>query len=157
LKSYSSTISFKLSVKPNANWNKKSSEPETEFLDFLRENHLTDYTPGLLTQTWIFHLIFLLDLLTLPLKLEPPLLIPTPHSAELEPVCIRQHMKSEIDQINHRREVLLQNFPEDQLEGSFTDPILIEDDNNKEVTSLQRSEEAQRELVLRFATYRGYN
>jgi hypothetical protein len=57
-------------------------------------------------------------------------------------------MKSKIDQINHRREVLLQNFPEDQLEGSFANPILIKDDEDEDITSLQRSEEAQRELVL---------
>jgi hypothetical protein len=57
-------------------------------------------------------------------------------------------MKSKIDRINHRREVLLQNCPEDQLEGLFANPILIEYDDDKDVTFLQRSEEAQRELVL---------
>jgi hypothetical protein len=66
-------------------------------------------------------------------------------------------MKSEVDHINHRREILLQNFPEDQPEESFANPIVIEDDNNENISFLQRSEEAQRELVLRFATYRGYN
>jgi hypothetical protein len=66
-------------------------------------------------------------------------------------------MKSAINRINHRREVLLQNFLEDQLEGSFANPILIKDDNDEDVTFLQKSEEAQRELVLQFATYHGYN
>jgi hypothetical protein len=79
------------------------------------------------------------------------------HSAILKPICICQHTKSEIDWINHRREVLMQNFPEDQPVGSFANPILIEDDGDEDVVSLQRSEEAWRELVLRFATYRGYN
>jgi hypothetical protein len=66
-------------------------------------------------------------------------------------------MKSEIDRINHRREVLIQNFPEDQPVGLFANSILIEDDGDEDVVSLQRSEEAQQELVLRFATYYGYN
>jgi hypothetical protein len=87
---------------------------------------------------------------------------PTPdthssHSAVPKPIRICQHMKSEIDWINHRREVLLQNFSEDQPVGPFTNPILIEDDGDEDVVSLQRSEEAWRKLVLRFATYRGYN
>jgi hypothetical protein len=87
---------------------------------------------------------------------------PTPdthslHSAEPKPVCIHQHMKSEIDRINHRREILLQNFLEDQPEGSFTNLIIIKDDDDENISSLQRSEEAPRELVLRFATYRRYN
>jgi hypothetical protein len=66
-------------------------------------------------------------------------------------------MKSEVDRINHRREILLQNFLEDQPEGSFANPIVIEDNNDENISSLQRSEETQRELVLRFATYYGYN
>jgi hypothetical protein len=87
---------------------------------------------------------------------------PTPdthssQSAVPKPVQIRQHTKSEINQINHRREVLLQNFPEDQPMGLFANPILIEDNGDEDVVSLQRSEEAQRELVLRFVTYHGYN
>jgi hypothetical protein len=57
-------------------------------------------------------------------------------------------MKSEIDQINQRREFLLQNFPEDQPVGLFANPILIEDNGDEDVVSLQRSEEARRELVL---------
>jgi hypothetical protein len=57
-------------------------------------------------------------------------------------------MKSEIDHINHRREILLQNFPKDQPEELFANPIVIQDDNDENVSSLQRSEEAQRELVL---------
>jgi hypothetical protein len=74
------------------------------------------------------------------------------HSAEPRPVYIHQHTKSKIDHINHRREILLQNFPEDQPEGLFANPIVIEDNNDENISSLQRSEEAQRELVLRFAT-----
>jgi hypothetical protein len=66
-------------------------------------------------------------------------------------------MKSEIDRINHRREILLQNFLADQLKGSFANLIVIEDDDNENISSLQRNEEAQRELVLQFATYCGYN
>jgi hypothetical protein len=56
-------------------------------------------------------------------------------------------MKSKVDRINHRREILL-NFLKDQLEESFANPIVIEDDDNENISSLQRSEEAQRELVL---------
>jgi hypothetical protein len=58
------------------------------------------------------------------------------HSAKPKPVRIHQHTKSEIDQINHRREVLLQNFLEDQPEGSFANPILIKDDDDEDVTFL---------------------
>jgi hypothetical protein len=45
------------------------------------------------------------------------------HSAEPKPICIRQHTRSKIDQINHRWEFLLQNFPEDQPEGLFANPV----------------------------------
>jgi hypothetical protein len=84
---------------------------------------------------------------------------PTPdtHSSQSaipKPVQIRQHTRSEINQINHRREVLMENFPEDQPVGSFANPILIEDNGDEDVVSLQRSEEAQQELVLQFMTYR---
>jgi hypothetical protein len=63
---------------------------------------------------------------------------PTPlshssHSAKPKPIRIRQHTRSEIDQINHRREFLLQNFPEDQPEGSFANPVVVEDDEDEEV------------------------
>jgi hypothetical protein len=51
----------------------------------------------------------------------------------------------------------LQNFPEDQPVGSFVNLILIEDNGDEDIVFLQRSEEAQRELVLRFAMYRGYD
>jgi hypothetical protein len=50
----------------------------------------------------------------------------------------------------------MQKFPEDQPEGLFANPIIIEDDDNEEVSILQRSEEAREELLLRFSTYRGY-
>jgi hypothetical protein len=53
------------------------------------------------------------------------------HSAEPKPVRIRQHTHSKIDHINHRREFLFQNFPEDQLEGSFANPVIIEDDEEE--------------------------
>jgi hypothetical protein len=87
---------------------------------------------------------------------------PTPethssHSAELKPTRIRQHTRNDINHINHHREFLMQNFPEDQPMGSFANPIVIEDSDNEGVSSLQRSEEARRELVLRFASYRGYH
>jgi hypothetical protein len=52
------------------------------------------------------------------------------HSPEPKSVRICQHTQSKIDRINHRREFLLQNFPEDHSEGTFSNPILIEDDNN---------------------------
>jgi hypothetical protein len=52
------------------------------------------------------------------------------HSPEPKPVRICQHTRSEIDRINHRQEFLLQNFPEDHSEGTFANPILIEDDDN---------------------------
>jgi hypothetical protein len=74
-----------------------------------------------------------------------------------KPVCIHQHTRSEIDRLNHRREILLQNFLKNQPAGSFTNPILIEDDGDEDIVSLQRSEEARQELVLQFAMYRGYN
>jgi hypothetical protein len=51
-------------------------------------------------------------------------------------------MKSEVDHINHRREILLQNSPEDQPEGSFANLIVIEDNDDENISSLQRSEEA---------------
>jgi hypothetical protein len=56
------------------------------------------------------------------------------HSAEPKPVHIQQHTRSEIDRINYRREFLLQNFPEDQPEGSFaSSPVIVEDDEEEEV------------------------
>jgi hypothetical protein len=55
------------------------------------------------------------------------------HSAEPKPVRIRQHTRSEIDYINHRREFLLQNFSEDQPEGSFANPFIVKDDEEEEV------------------------
>jgi hypothetical protein len=50
----------------------------------------------------------------------------------------------------------MQKFSKDQLEGTFANPITIEDDDSEEVSVLQRSEEAKEELMLRFATYCGY-
>jgi hypothetical protein len=94
---------------------------------------------------------------TPPKTCTPTLDTHSSQSAVPKPVCIRQHTKSEINQINHRRKVLLQNFPEDQPMESFANPILIEDDGDKDVVLLQRSEEARRELVLRFAMYHRYN
>jgi hypothetical protein len=55
------------------------------------------------------------------------------HSAEPKPVHIQQHTRSEIDRINHQWEFLLQNFPEDQPEGSFANPVIVEDDEVEEV------------------------
>jgi hypothetical protein len=52
------------------------------------------------------------------------------HSPEPKPIRIRQHTQSEIDRINHCREFLLQNFPEDHSKGTFANPILIEDNDN---------------------------
>jgi hypothetical protein len=145
----SSTISSKPFAKLNDNWNKKNNEQETKSLDsFFRKSSDRLYA-------WIIH-----SSLNLPSGLPvgsphtpPETRMPTPnthssHSAEPKQVHIHQHTKSEIDHINHRREVLLQNFPEDQPEGSFSNPIVIKDNNNENVSSLQRSEEAQRELVL---------
>jgi hypothetical protein len=51
----------------------------------------------------------------------------------------------------------MQNFPEDQPVKLFTNPILIKDDSDEDVVSLQRSEEARWELVLQFTMYRRYN
>jgi hypothetical protein len=46
----------------------------------------------------------------------------------------------------------MQNFPEDQPAGSFTNPLIIEDDNHdEEVIILQRSEDSRDRLLLRFA------
>jgi hypothetical protein len=86
---------------------------------------------------------------------------PTPpthssQSASPKPIRIRQHTKSEIDRINHRREFLMQKFPEDQPEGMFANFITIEDNDNEDVSVLQQSEEAREELLLRFSTYSGY-
>jgi hypothetical protein len=47
----------------------------------------------------------------------------------------------------------MQSFPEDQLEGTFANPITID---NEEVSVLQQSEEAREELMLQFATYCRY-
>jgi hypothetical protein len=55
------------------------------------------------------------------------------HSAEPKPIRIRQHTRSEIDRINHRREFLLQNFPEDQFKGLFANLVIVEDDEEEEV------------------------
>jgi hypothetical protein len=52
------------------------------------------------------------------------------HSAEPKPV---QHTHSKIDCINHCWKFLLQNFPEDQPEGLFANPVIIEDDEEEEV------------------------
>jgi hypothetical protein len=94
---------------------------------------------------------------TPPKTRTPTLATHSSHSAKQKTVHIQQHTKSEIDRINHRREVLLQNFLEDQPAGLFANLILIENNQDKDVVSLQRSEEAQWELVLQFATYNGYN
>jgi Chromo (CHRromatin Organisation MOdifier) domain len=76
------------------------------------------------------------------------------HSPEPKPVWIGQHTQSEIDEINHRREFLMQNFPEDQPAGSFANPFTIEDDDdNQEVIVLQRSEDSREGLLLRFARW----
>jgi hypothetical protein len=69
-----------------------------------------------------------------PLEMHTP--SPVSHSsysAEPKLVHIRQHTRSEIDRINHRWEFLLQNFPEDQPEGSFSNPVIVEDDKEEEV------------------------
>jgi hypothetical protein len=58
------------------------------------------------------------------------------HSPEPKPVQICQHTRSEIDRINHCREYLLQNFPEDHSKGTFANPILIEDDDNDDNEAL---------------------
>jgi hypothetical protein len=50
----------------------------------------------------------------------------------------------------------MQKFPKDQPEGTFANPITIEDDDDEEASVLQWSEEAREELLLRFATYCGY-
>jgi hypothetical protein len=52
------------------------------------------------------------------------------HSPEPKPVQICQHTRSEIDRINHHQEFLLENFFQDHSEGTFANPILIENDNN---------------------------
>jgi hypothetical protein len=77
------------------------------------------------------------------------------HSPEPKPVRIRQHTRSEIDEINRRQEFLMHHFPEDQPAGSFANPFVIDDNNDdQEIIVLQRSEESREGLMLRFA--RGY-
>jgi hypothetical protein len=73
------------------------------------------------------------------------------HSLDPKPIRIWQHTRSEIDKINHRREFLMQNFPEDQLAGSFANPFTIEDNDDNEVIVLQRSEDSREGLLLQFA------
>jgi hypothetical protein len=69
-----------------------------------------------------------------PLKTHTPSPISySSHSAEPKPIRIRQHTRSKIDCINHQREFLFQNFPEDQPEGSFANPVIVEDDEEEEV------------------------
>jgi hypothetical protein len=69
-----------------------------------------------------------------PLEMHTPSPIShSSHSAEPKPVRIRLHTHSEIDRINHRQEFLLQNFSEDQPEGSFANPVIVEDDKEEEV------------------------
>jgi hypothetical protein len=64
---------------------------------------------------------------------------------------ICQHTQSEINEINHRQEYLIQNFPEDQPTGSFANPFTIEDDDDdQEVIVLQWSEESREGLLLQF-------
>jgi hypothetical protein len=92
---------------------------------------------------------------TLPETHTPSSISHSSHSPDPKPVRIRQHTQSEIDEINYRREFLMQNFPEDQPTGSFANPFTIEDnDDNQEVIVLQRSEDSREGLLLRFA--RGY-
>jgi hypothetical protein len=50
----------------------------------------------------------------------------------------------------------MQSFPEDQPEGTFANPITIEDDDNKEGSVLQWNKEAGEELLLHFVTYSRY-
>jgi hypothetical protein len=72
--------------------------------------------------------------LSTPLEMHTPSSIShSSHSAEPKPVCIWQHTRSEINHINHRWEFLLQNFPEDQPEGSFANPVIVKDDEEQEV------------------------
>jgi hypothetical protein len=74
------------------------------------------------------------------------------HSPKPKPMQIRQHTQSEINEINHRREYLMQNFPEDQPAGSFANPFVIEDDNyDEEVIVLQWSKGSRDGLLLQFA------
>jgi hypothetical protein len=71
---------------------------------------------------------------TTPLKMHTPFPVSySSHSVEPKPIHVRQHTHSEIDRINHHREFLLQNFPEDQSEGTFTNPILVEDNDNEDL------------------------
>jgi hypothetical protein len=44
----------------------------------------------------------------------------------------------------------MQNFPEDQPVGSFTNPFAVEDDDDQEVIVLQQSEDSREGLLLRF-------
>jgi hypothetical protein len=64
--------------------------------------------------------------------LTPSSIFHSSHSPEPKPIQIRQHTHSKIDRINHHREFLLWNFPEDQPAGSFANPIIIEDDSDNE-------------------------
>jgi hypothetical protein len=69
---------------------------------------------------------------SIPLETHTPSTIShSSHSAEPKPVRIQQHTCSEIDHINHCREFLLQNFPKDQPEGSFANPVIVEDMKKK--------------------------
>jgi hypothetical protein len=68
-----------------------------------------------------------------PLEMHTPSPIShSSHSAKPKLVRIQQHTRSKIDHINHCREFLLQNFPEDQPEESFANPVIIEDNEEEE-------------------------
>jgi hypothetical protein len=75
---------------------------------------------------------------TTPLETRTPTpLTHSSHSPSPKPIRIRQHTHSEIDRINHHREFLIQNFPEDQPEGTFANLILVEEDDDEDIVSLQ--------------------
>jgi hypothetical protein len=72
-----------------------------------------------------------------PLETHTPFSIShSSHSPKPKPVQICQHAHNEIDRINHCREFLLQNFPEDHPEETFANLILIEDNYNNEDVAL---------------------
>jgi hypothetical protein len=71
---------------------------------------------------------------TTPLEMHTPSPVSySSHSAEPKPIRIRQHTHNEIDRINHCQEFLAQNFPEDQPEGTFANPILVKDDDDEDI------------------------
>jgi hypothetical protein len=90
-----------------------------------------------------------------PVKWLSPIVISSSSSSHIIPkqVCpqVRHYTKSENEAVNLRQEFLNKNFPEDCPPGLFGNPVLIEDDDEEPLVSVQRTEESGKGLMLRFS------